>query len=73
MFRDCGPFKFQGLPVKSRSFILEAMAEVLDELGYPREVTKEEVVSAFCQVIDPNPQLHNFLNEFLNVCNQFFE
>ena len=35
------------------------MAEVLDELGYPREVTKEEVVSAFCQVIDSNPQLHN--------------
>ena len=45
--------------MKSRSSILEAMAEVLDELGYPKEVTKEEVVSAFCQVIDSNPQLHN--------------
>ena len=58
VFWDCGPFKFQGLPVKSRSLIPEAMAEVLDELGYPREVTKEEVVSAFCQVIDPC-QTHN--------------
>jgi hypothetical protein len=28
-----------------------AMAEFVDELGYPREVTKRDVVSAFLKVL----------------------
>ena len=29
-----------------------AMAELTDELGYPREISKQEVVSAFLQVVN---------------------
>lgn len=50
---------------------LEAMAEVLDELGYAREVTKDEVVSAFCQVIDPE-QYNSAANKLHGYATIFF-
>lgn len=36
------------------------MAELLDELGYPTEVTKSEVVSAFLQVLS-DLSFHDYL------------